>query len=575
MRQDIYRFSPRTAAAEERTPAMITPELLRPLGLFASLEDADLQEIAASSADIHLIADEWLVHEGEMPAFFVLLEGNIEVTKFFSGEEQVINQYHPGDYFGEVPLLLGSTIMANLRALNNVRVLRMEAAEFQSLVARSEKLAATIIQTMTRRVTHLQHIAVEAAPERTLIVGQPADLACHDLRQFLAGNHVPFRWLDPNDARVASLIPAQLATGPYPAVLLPDGTVLKNPSNRVIADKMGLQTTPRQTAYDVVIVGGGPAGLAAAVYGASEGLRALMIEREAPGGQAGTSSRIENYLGFPTGLSGDELGSRALQQAKRFGTEIVVARNVRGIDVAASGSCVRLDAGESISARTTLLAMGVSWRELDVPGAKALVGRGIYYGAARTEALSVRGKKVYLIGGGNSAGQAAMFFSGYAHCVTLLIRAASIEAGMSQYLIDQLATKDNVVVRLNTQVMSVEGQGHLDAITVQDRAHPEPERLETDSLFVFIGADAETGWLPSEVARDERGYVLTGLKAQHSGQWRLDRDPYLLETSVPGVFAAGDVRHGSIKRVASGVGEGSMAIAFIHQYLALTQQAGS
>ena len=524
-----------------------------------------------SAADIHLTAGEWLVHEGELPAFFVLLSGDLEVTKVVGGTEQVINQYHPGDYFGEVPLLLGSTILANLRALNDVRVLRLEAADFQGLIARSEKLAAHLVQTMTRRVMHLQHLALETPADRTLIVGRPADLACHDLRQFFAGNHILFRWLDPADPTAAPLIPAGVGEGPYPAVVFADGSVLKNPTNRQAAQRLGLQTAPTQSVYDVVIVGGGPAGLAAAVYGASEGLRALMIEREAPGGQAGTSSRIENYLGFPTGLSGDELGLRALQQAKRFGTEIVVARNVRAMDVSDSGTCVRLDGDESVEARTVLLAMGVSWRTLNVEGAAALVGRGIYYGAARTEALSVRGKEVYLIGGGNSAGQAAMFFSSYACRVTLLIRAAAIEAGMSQYLIDQLATKENIAVRCNVQVIAVQGQNQLEAITIEDRAARTTERRETDSVFVFIGADAETGWLPPAIARDERGYILTGREAQASGQWRLERDPYLLETSVPGVFAAGDVRHGSIKRVASGVGEGSMAIAFIHQYLALTQ----
>ena len=548
---------------------MITPDLLRSIALFTLLDEAALQEIAAGAADIHLIKGEWLVHEGEPPAFFALLAGELEVTKMVAGVEQAINRYHPGDYFGEVPLLLGSTIIANLRALTDVRVLRLEAADFQSLIARSEKLAAALVQTMTRRVTHLQQIAFETPPDRTLIIGHPADLACHDLRQFLSGNHVPFRWLDPADATVSSLIPAGVKADSYPAVVLADGTVLANPSNREVAQRLGLQTAPQQSAYDVVIVGGGPAGLAAAVYGASEGLRALMIEREAPGGQAGTSSRIENYLGFPTGLSGDELSARALQQAKRFGTEIVVARNARSLEIADAGVCVKMDGGESVEARTILLAMGVSWRTLAVPGAAALIGRGIYYGAARTEALGVRGKEVYLIGGGNSAGQAAMFFSAYACRVTLLIRASSIQAGMSQYLIDQLATKDNVVARLNAQVTAAQGQGHLEAITVQDTAAKTEERLETDSLFVFIGADAETGWLPSAIARDERGYVLTGLDAQTSGRWHLDRDPYLLETSVPGIFAAGDVRHGSIKRVASGVGEGSMAIAFIHQYLAL------
>ena len=549
---------------------MITPDLLRSIALFASLDDAALAEIAAAAADVHLHKDEWLVHEGEIPAFFVLLSGDIEVTKTVAGADQVIARYQAGDYFGEVPLLLGSAIFANLRAVSDIRVLRLEADEFHDLIARSEKLAAALVQTMTRRVSVLQHLAFEPVPDRTLLIGHPADLACHDLRQFLAGNHIPFRWLNPDDPAAVPLIPTGASDG-YPIVALADGAILKNPSNREVAERFGLQTAPRQSIYDVVIVGGGPAGLAAAVYGASEGLRALMIEREAPGGQAGTSSRIENYLGFPTGLSGDELGSRALQQARRFGTEIVVARNVRHLDVADTGSCVRLDDGESVQARTILLAMGVSWRTLAVPGAAALVGRGIYYGAARTEALGVRGKDVYLIGGGNSAGQAAMFFANYAARVTLLIRAASIQTGMSQYLIDQLGTKENVFVRTDTKVAAVHGDSHLEAITVQDSAAKTEERLETDSLFVFIGADAETDWLPPEIARDERGYLLTGLNAQSSGKWRLDRDPYLLETSVPGVFAAGDVRHDSIKRVASGVGEGSMAIAFIHQYLALAR----
>ena len=549
---------------------MITSDLLRAVPLFASLDDAALQEVAAAAADVSLVADEWLVHEGELPAFFVLLAGELEVTKTMAGREQVINQYHPGDYFGEVPLLLGSTIVANLRALTAARVLRLDAADFHRLIAQSEPLAARLVQTMTRRVTHLQHLAFEAPAGQTLVVGQPADLACHDLRQFLAGNHLPFRWLDPAEATARPLIPAGVGDGPYPAVVLADGTVLKRPSNREVAQRLGLGTAPQRDAYDVVVVGGGPAGLAAAVYGASEGLAVLMLERQAPGGQAGTSSRIENYLGFPTGLSGDELGARALQQAQRFGAEIVVARSVRDLDVGdATGACVTLDGGERIAARTVLLATGVTWRTLDVPGAAALVGRGLYYGAARTEALGVRGKAVYLIGGGNSAGQAAMFFAAYADRVTLLIRAATIEAGMSQYLVDQLAQKDNVAVRLRTQVTAVHGQGHLEAITVRDEAAGTEERLATDSVFVFIGADAETGWLPPAIARDARGYLLTGRDAQDAGPWPLPRDPYLLETSVPGVFAAGDVRHDSVKRVAAGVGEGSMAIAFIHQYLAL------
>jgi len=551
---------------------MITPDILRPVPLLAELDESYLQGIAYMAADIHLLAGEWLIQEGQVPAFFILLSGEVEITKLIGGAEMVLGHYHAGDYFGEVPLLLGSPAVASVRALRDIRIARLDAADFQALLRKSETLSNGILQTMMQRVGNLKRLAVETPVSQTLIVGPPAHAACYDLRQFLSRNRIGFRWLDPAGPK-AAYIPASVGDGPYPSVVLPNGDVLRDPSRRELAERLGLQTAPRLTTYDVAIIGGGPAGLAAAVYGASEGLQTLMIEREAPGGQAGTSSRIENYLGFPAGLSGDELGARALSQATRFGAEIVVTRSVQTISTATAVPQLVLDGDETIAARTIILATGVSWRSLDVPGADALVGRGIYYGAARTEARGVRDKNVYLIGGGNSAGQAAMFFADYARCVTLLIRASSIEKGMSQYLIQQLRTKDNVRVALNACVTAVEGESHLEAITLcheNTDGTDTVERVETDSLFVFIGADAETGWLPETIARDERGYLLTGVDAQVSGYWPLERDPYLLETSVPGIFAAGDVRHGSVKRVASGVGEGSMAIAFIHQYLALT-----
>ncbi len=553
---------------------MITPELLRSIPLFDGLGEADLQAIASVAADIQLQPDEWLVREGEVSAFFVLLSGDLEVTKILAGVEQVIDHYHPNEFFGEVPLLLGSSILANLRAMNEVRVLRLDATEFHELLPRSEKVAATIMRKMSWRVGNLQRFSLETQQETSLIIGSGSDLLCHDLRDFFSRNRLNYRWLEPENPLEAALIPSGVSEDAYPAVVLPDGTILKCPSNREVADKLGLHTAPLLPEYDVVIIGGGPAGLAAAVYGASEGLQTLMVEREAPGGQAGTSSRIENYLGFPTGLSGDDLGTRALQQAKRFGTEIVVARavNTIRIDEGNGRKVVVLEAedgaGEAVTARTVILATGVSWRSLNVSGADKLVGRGIYYGAARTEAPRVRGKDVYLIGGGNSAGQAAMFFASYARSVTLLIRATTIEAGMSQYLVNQLATKQNVNIALSSEVVEVHGQGLLEAITVQNRVTKATERYQTDSLFVFIGAEAETSWLPVGIERDERGYILTGPALQADGKWTLERDPYLLETSIAGIFAAGDVRHGSIKRVASGVGEGSIAIAFVHQYLA-------
>lgn len=548
---------------------MINPDLLSEVPLFTELEDADLRQLAAVAADIRLIQGEWLVHEGELPAFFVLLEGELEVTKTAAGAEHIINTYHPGDFFGEVPLLLGSTVVANLRALSGARVMRLDPNDFHALMSRSDVVASRVLRTMSRRVLDLQRLTVETPVATTLIVGPRADVACYGLREFFSRNQINFRWLDPEDSSTTLPIPAEAAGGPYPVVVLPDGAVLHQPTVRELAERVGLQIHPPSGAYDVIIIGGGPAGLAAAVYGASEGLCTLLVEREAPGGQAGTSSRIENYLGFPTGLSGSELAARALQQARRFGTDIVTTREVTGLVRGGTEHRVLLDGGEAVTAKTVVLATGVTWRPLPVPGADRLVGRGIYYGAARTEAPNVRGEDVYLIGGGNSAGQAAMFFSSYARSVTLLIRAASVERGMSQYLIDQLRTKRNVAFRVNTEVSAVHGDAHLTDITLCDRVAGREEGWGASSLFVFIGADARTEWLPTEVARDERGYVLTGLDAATSGVWPLKRDPFLLETSVPGVFAAGDVRHGSIKRVASSVGEGSMAIALIHQYLVL------
>jgi thioredoxin reductase (NADPH) len=320
-----------------------------------------------------------------------------------------------------------------------------------------------------------------------------------------------------------------------------------------------------------VIIGGGPAGLAAAVYGASEGLSTLVVECEAPGGQAETSSRIENYLGFPSGISGDELASRALRQAHRLGAEILITRRTLALDPVTR--TVRLDGGDEVRARTIILATGVNWRRIDIEGFDRLIGKGIYYGAARSEAGVTQGQEVYLIGAGNSAGQAAIYFANFARMVTLVVRGPNLEKSMSQYLIDQIRTKPNVRVALRSEVTAVYGGEHLDAIDLADREIGTVAREDCAGLFVFIGADAETAWLPPEVVRDPRGYVLTGPDVEKSGHWTLERDPYLLETSVPGIFACGDVRFSPVKRVASAVGEGSMAIAFVHQFLASEPQA--
>ncbi|HEU4561290.1 MAG TPA: FAD-dependent oxidoreductase [Longimicrobium sp.] len=554
---------------------MITAELLTQIPLFAGTPESERAEIAGRAADLHLGAGEWLLQEGELPAFFVLLEGSMAVFKRMGEQDQRLTTYQPGEYFGEVPLLLGAPAIASLRAEEPSRVLRLEPEDFRELVAACPVLAEELVRTMTQRIQRLQRLTIETPPTPATVVGSRWDLACHDVRDFLSRNHILFRWVDPSDANGDDRV--QLRSGEaYPLVIGPGGSRISAPSFRALAEHVGLQTAPRNgldDPYDLVIVGGGPAGLAAAVYGASEGLCTVLVERLAPGGQAGTSSRIENYLGFPAGLSGGELSSRAMQQARRFGAEMMVARGVTGLGMDGNCRWVGLDGGEKVWAKAVVLACGVVWRKLTAPGVDGLVGRGVYYGAARTEAIGTRGKRVFLVGGGNSAGQAAMLFSGYASEVTLLVRGRSLELSMSQYLVEQLATRGNVRVETECEVAEVEGDGHLQAIVVADRRTGARERREADALFAFIGADAETGWLPRALVRDELGYICTGrdvmdLLASREAEWPLQRDPYLLETSIPGVFAAGDVRHGSIKRVASGVGEGSMAIAFVHQYLA-------
>jgi len=353
--------------------------------------------------------------------------------------------------------------------------------------------------------------------------------------------------------------------GDRPAIRVVNGKTVARPQLRRVAELLGLATEAIVADYDVLVVGAGPAGLAAAVHAASEGRRTIVIERAAPGGQAGTSSRIENYLGFPSGVSGEELASRALQQARRLGAEILVTRSVTRIEAATRH--VHLDGGDVLRAQAIALACGVAWRQLSIPGFDRLAGKGISYGAARSEAANTHGLDVHVVGAGNSAGQAAMFFSNHARSVTILCRGESLEKSMSRYLADQIATRANIRALNRTEVVAAHGDVSLEALDVRNSATAETMRLESGGLFMFIGADAETAWLPPEIALDRHGYVLTGSDVQAAGSWELDRDPYLLETSVPGIFACGDVRSSTVKRVASAVGEGSMAIAFAGQYL--------
>ncbi len=398
------------------------------------------------------------------------------------------------------------------------------------------------------------------------LVGHRFSKESHDLRDFLVRNRVPARWLDvERDSEARELLRvAGVDAERLPVALLEDGAVLERPTILELAERLGVAGAPAQDHYDLVVVGGGPAGLAAAVYGASEGLKTVMVEREAPGGQAGQSSRIENYLGFPAGLSGSDLARRATDQARRLGAELLTVQEAVGLRVEGSARLVELSGGGALSASCVIVASGVSYRQLDTPGFPELTGAGIYYGAAMTEARACADQHVVVIGGANSAGQAAVYFGGYAAQVTMLVR-STLEKSMSHYLIEQIAARGNIEVRTGSTAIAAESEdGHLQRLRVAGPGGEET--LPADACFVFIGAAPRTDWLDGVLARDERGFILAGRDAQANG-WPLPREPYILESTIPGVFVAGDVRARSIKRVASAVGEGSMAVSLIHEYL--------
>ncbi len=403
------------------------------------------------------------------------------------------------------------------------------------------------------------------------IVGHRWSLLDHQVRDFLARNHIPYQWLNPelNGDALAALQEVGLDDSQLPVVLFPDGSTLVRPSQTELASKVGLSVQAAQDFYDVVVIGAGPAGLAAGVYGASEGLRTLLIEPAAPGGPAGSRARIENYLGFPAGLSGAELAKRAFAQASRFGAEFLTQR-ATSLRVENNYHIVQLADGREVSCHVCLLSMGVSYRKLAVPGVERLGGAGVYYGAAMTEAMSCRDGEVYIVGGANSAGQAAMHFAKYATKVHMVVRADSLEKSMSKYLIDQIKATPNILLQTCAEVVEAVGRERLECVRLMT---PEGEQERAAiGLFIFIGAEPLTDWLPSTLMRDSRGFVLSGpdltVDNKLPAEWKLNREPYLLETSIPGMFVAGDVRHGSIKRAASAVGEGSIAIQFVHQYLA-------
>ena len=545
---------------------MIRIEDLRTQKLFDCFDDTDLQDLSTQMADVILTAGEYLFFEGDPAAFYVLLEGSVEISHTVIRSRHVIAKYEAGDCFGEVPLLLGSKALSDGRALARVQVARMDQHLFRQFLRHSQTCKEALLKTLMDRVGRAGSLVEELPIPKITLVGDTQDRRSSELRQFLTSVRTPYFWLDPKTHHKRAQDRFGEATA-VPSVYINDQLRAVSPTIRELACLLNLPTQPKHRYYDVVIVGAGPAGLAAAVYGASEGLRTLVVDQKAPGGQAGCSSRIENYLGFPGGISGDQLTERALRQAGRFGAEVVVTRRVTGLDQVATDWRLRLEDDTPVKAKAIILATGVDWRRLEAKNVEPFIGHGVTYGADRSEAPFVAGKDIFIVGGGNSAGQAAMFFSSYAANVTLLVRGDSLEKSMSQYLIDQLQTKANIAVELETEVVDISGERCLEAIVTHNGSTDMFSDRSAYALFVMIGATAHTDWLPSGLARDKSGFLLTGRDLIRGQDWHLDREPLGLETSLPKIFAAGDVRHGSVKRVASGVGEGSTAISFVHQVL--------
>ena len=539
---------------------MITSRDLEKVPLFAGVDEKELSRLASRAADISVEPGEWLMREGEEPRFFVILEGELEAIKEIGGQRQVAGRHHAGEFGGETSIFVGTAELASARAVTKCRIARFERQQLQELVRDNPSAGEIVFRTISSRLALAQKLVCETPSSRVRIAGSKYDDNSRVVQAFLSANRIQYDWF-PSD------------TDPAPSLTVSvDGTPLESPTVRRVAEAIGLQTVQKHQHYDLVIVGAGPAGISAAVYSASEGLKVLLVERFAAGGQAVTSSRIENYPGFPSGISGDELTERALKQAQHFGAETLFVREVERVESFNDDHYVILDGGDRVGARALLLTTGVAWRRLQFEGHDRLLGRGLIYGASGFDGISVTGKRVFIVGGANSAGQAAVFYAGYAAEVIMLVRGAGLKQSMSQYLIEQIRDKANIRVEPYTQVSRVHGEDHLEQITTVSRPPDHPESSctrEAKALFIMIGAEAKTQWLPASLERDANGYISTGRDMQ---TWSQDREPFALETSIPGIFCAGDVRHGSGKRIASGVGEGSMAVAYIHEFLALNKR---
>lgn len=544
---------------------------LRAIPLLQNLQEEHLVWLSKNSAHLRLQPGEWAVAEGDGKGFFIVLSGAVEIVKRIEGGEKILGRRPAKSYFGEVPIQFGVVFPAGYRAVDSVvRIARLEAQHFNYLAQVCPALGEEVAARARERVQGLSAVQAESARSMTpVLVCERTCKQGRQIRTFLSRFELPVEWVTMGSPDFASKWNARDAISgeDLPAIRCVDGSVLKKVTLVQLAEKMRLHTCPKHASYDLIIVGAGPAGLGAAVYGGAEGLRTLVVEASGPGGQAGTSTRIENYLGFPHGISGDDLAQRAFQQASRLGAEVVCPRGVQSVDT--DERVITLDNGQRVSFKGLVIATGVSWRMLSTPGFATFLGQGVYYGSSRTDAHMMVGGDVQLIGAGNSAGQAALFYSRYAASVQLIVRGDSLERTMSHYLITRVRATPNIRVDLHSEISAAHGnEKEITSVDVLNKATGAVENRPSRGVYVFIGADAETSWIPKSIAKDAQGYILTGEDAR--SHWSQERPPMFLETSVPGIFAVGDVRASPVKRVAAAVGEGSMAVSLLQRYLATT-----
>lgn len=531
------------------------------------LTDEDIASLVPAGRRLRLGDGEPLFQPGDRRGgFYLVLEGGLEVIDRSGEEPRTIAVHGPGQFTGDIDILTRRVPLVGAFARGETEVLGVASSDLRSLIAARPRLGDTILRAFIARREEL----LDSGFEGLRVIGSGRSREAFRLREFLTRNQVPFSWADidaePNVSE--TLEDFGVSAADLPIVAAGGQPLLRNPTTRELAEVLGLRRPIPSTVYDLVIVGAGPAGLGAAVYGASEGLRTLVLDGVAPGGQAGASTKIENYLGFPTGISGADLTGRATLQAQKFNAEFILPARVVRLELADSLPAVHLDSGERAAGRCILIATGADYRKLDVPGRERFDGAGVFYAATPMELTSCRGSDVVVVGGGNSAGQGAMFLSEHTRHVWLLVRGGDLRKSMSSYLADRLERAENVEILHHTEVRSIEGGDRLERVVVENTRAGDTRSLHCAALFSFIGAVPRTNWLPAEIETSARGFVRTGRAVSGSSHWPLSREPFLLETSHPGVFAAGDVRQGSIPRVASAVGEGAMAVKLVHEFLA-------